>query len=137
MLFRSLVTIWCLVWLEDLEGDRGSCSLITHCPQCRAPGLGASWLKRKSPRSSSTSCVMLWFLPWLKVSMLWGAWVAQWVKRLTSAQVPISTARGFEPRVWLCADSSQPGAYFKFSVSPSLCSSPTHALSLSLSLKNK
>ena len=45
------------------------------------------------------------------------------------------TVCGFEPRVGLCADSSEPGACFGFCVSLSLCSSPTHALSLSL--KNK
>ena len=43
--------------------------------------------------------------------------------------------REFEPRVGLCADSSDPGAYFGFCVSPSLCSSPARALSLSF--KNK
>ena len=44
----------------------------------------------------------------------WGAWVAQWVKCPTSAQVTISrfvglrpvSVRGFEPRVGLCAHSS-------------------------------
>ena len=38
---------------------------------------------------------------------------------------------GFEPRVGLCADSSEPGARFGFCVSFSLCPSPTCALSLS------
>ena len=42
--------------------------------------------------------------------------------------------RGFKPHVELCADSSEPGACFGFCVSLSLCSSPTHVLSLSLSL---
>ena len=41
------------------------------------------------------------------------------------------TACQFEPRVGLCADSSQPGACFGFCVSLSLCPSPAHALSLS------
>ena len=40
----------------------------------------------------------------------------------------------FEPHVRLCADSSEPGAYFMDSVSLSLCPSPTRTLSLSLSL---
>ena len=40
--------------------------------------------------------------------------------------------RGFKPRVRLCADSSEPGACSRFSVSLSLCPSPTL-----LSLKNK
>ena len=43
------------------------------------------------------------------------------------------TVRGFEPRVGLCADSSEPGACFRFCVSLSLCPSPARALSL----KNK
>ena len=45
------------------------------------------------------------------------------------------TIGGFEPRVGLCADSSEPGACFRFCVSLSLWPSPTHALSLSV--KNK
>ena len=39
------------------------------------------------------------------------------------------TVGEFEPRVRLCADSSEPGAYFRFCVSLSL-PSPAHALSL-------
>ena len=42
---------------------------------------------------------------------------------------------GFEPHVRLCADSSEPGACFVDSVSPSLCPCPAHTLSLSLSQK--
>ena len=45
------------------------------------------------------------------------------------------TVREFEPHVGLCADSSEPGACFRFCVSLSLCPSPAHALSLTL--KNK
>ena len=41
----------------------------------------------------------------------------------------------FEPRVGLCADSSEPGACFRFCVSLSLCPSPAHAVSVSLSQK--
>ena len=37
---------------------------------------------------------------------------------------------GFEPYVRLCADSSEPEAYFRFYVSFSLCSSLARALSL-------
>ena len=40
--------------------------------------------------------------------------------------------RGFESRVGLCADGSEPGACFKFCVSLSLCPSPAHTLSISL-----
>ena len=47
------------------------------------------------------------------------------------------TVRGFEPRVGLCADSSEPGACFTFCVSLSLCPSPAHAVSLSVSKINK
>ena len=43
----------------------------------------------------------------------------------------------FEPRVGLCADRSEPGACFRFGVSLSLCPSPAHALSLSISKINK
>ena len=39
---------------------------------------------------------------------------------------------GFEPRVRLCADNSEPGVCFKFSVSSSLCPSHAHALSCSV-----
>ena len=45
--------------------------------------------------------------------------------------------RGFEPHMGLCADRSEPGACFGFCVSLSLCPSPVHALSLSLSKINK
>ena len=65
------------------------------------------------------------------------SWVAQLVKRPTSAQVMISWTVGFEPHVRLCADSSEPGACFGFCVSLSLCPSPVHALSLSVSKVNK
>ena len=44
-------------------------------------------------------------------------------------------ARGFEPCLGLCADSSEPGAYFRFCVSLALC--PSHSVSVSVSLKNK
>ena len=44
---------------------------------------------------------------------------------------------GFKPCIRLCADSSEPGAWFRFCVSLSLCPSPTSSLFLSLSLKNK
>ena len=44
---------------------------------------------------------------------------------------------GFEPHVGLCADSSEPGGCFRFCVSLSLCPSPVHVLSLSVSKINK
>ena len=45
----------------------------------------------------------------------------------------------FEPRVRLCADSSEPGACFGFcvSISPSLPAPPLLMLCLSLAVKNK
>ena len=58
-------------------------------------------------------------------------WVAQLVKRLTSAQVMISQCVGLSPRVGLCADGSEPGACFGFCVSFCLCPFPIHTLSLS------
>ena len=45
--------------------------------------------------------------------ILRGAWVPHSVKRLNLAQVMISVFE-FEPRVGLCADSSEPGACFGF-----------------------
>ena len=58
-----------------------------------------------------------------------GTWVAPSVEHPTSAQVMI-LVRGFEPRVGLCADSSEPGACLRFCVSLFLCLSPSRALSL-------
>ena len=50
--------------------------------------------------------------------------MVQSVKRPTSAQVMISQSVQFEPRVGLCADSSEPGACFRFC--GSLFSLPLH-----------
>ena len=47
------------------------------------------------------------------------------------------TVHELEPRVGLWADRSEPGVCFGFCVSFSLCSSPVHALSLSVSKINK
>ena len=47
------------------------------------------------------------------------------------------TVCGSEPQVRVCADSSEPGACFRFCVSLCLCPSPAGTLSLCLSLKNK
>ena len=69
---------------------------------------------------------------------LWGAWVAQSVERPTSAQVMILQFVGSSPasRSVLTAQSPEP---VSDSVSPSLslCPSPIHALSLSVSRINK
>ena len=69
--------------------------------------------------------------------------MAQSVGRLTPTPGWLSRLGGwlvvheFEPRVGLCADSSEPGACFRFCVSLSLWPSPVHALSLSVSKINK
>ena len=44
------------------------------------------------------------------------------------------TVHEFQPHVGLCVDSSEPGACFRFCVSPSLSAPPPFVLSLSLSL---
>ena len=66
----------------------------------------------------------------------WGAWVAQSVKHLTSAQVRISWLVGSSPVLGsvLRARSPEPALD---SVSPSLSAPPLLVLCLSLSLKNK
>ena len=79
----------------------------------------------------------LWKTVWrffkrLKIKPPRGTWVTQLVGRPTSAQVMISLLMSLSPTLGsLCADSSEPGACFGFCVSLSLCSSPTHILSLS------
>ena len=57
-------------------------------------------------------------------------WLAGWASDFGSGHD--LTVCGFEPRVWLCADSSDPGTCFRFWVSLPL---PPCALSLSLSQK--
>ena len=70
----------------------------------------------------------------LKINGMGGAWVAQWVKRPTSAQVMISQVVGSSPTSGsvLIAQSLEPASE---SVSPSLSALPQ--LTLSPSLKNK
>ena len=65
-----------------------------------------------------------------------GAWVAQLVKHLTSAQVMISQFMGSSPTSGfvLTAQSLEPALD---SVSLALCSFPTHTLSPSFSLSKK
>ena len=68
---------------------------------------------------------------WLKIRLAWGAWVAQWVKPLPSAQVMISGSWDRALHLVLClAGSLLP----PLSLPASL---PTHDLSLSLSLSVK
>ena len=67
--------------------------------------------------------------------------MAQSIEHLTLARGHDLTVHGFEPRVGLCADSSEPGACFTLceclSLSLSLSAPLPLALCLSLSLKNK
>ena len=77
--------------------------------------------------------------PWHCVTfkrVYWGARVAQLVEHPTSAQVIISWFVGLSPALGsvLTAQSLEPALD---SVPPSLCPSPAHALSISLSVKNK
>ena len=67
---------------------------------------------------------------------LWGAWVAQSVKRPTSVQVMISWFVGLSPSSGsvLTSQSLEPASG---SVSPSLSAPPLLVICLSLSLKNK
>ena len=67
-----------------------------------------------------------------------GTWVAQLVKHPTMAQDMISRFVSSSPASGsVLADSSETGACFRFCVSLSLCPSPAHALSLSVSKINK
>ena len=63
----------------------------------------------------------------------WGAWVAQLVKHRTLAHH--LTVHEFKPRIRLCADSSEPGACFRFCDSLSLSAPPSLVLCLSVSQK--
>ena len=71
-----------------------------------------------------------------KINVIWGAWVAQSVKPPTSAQVMISrtVSSSLASGSVLTAQSLEP---VSDSVSPSLCPSPIHAVSLSVSKINK
>ena len=63
--------------------------------------------------------------------------MAQLVKRPTLDSGHDLAVRELEPRVGLCADSSEAGACFGFCVSLSLPPSAAHSVSPSLSLKNE
>ena len=70
----------------------------------------------------------------VKTALCWGAWVAQSVKRPTSAQVTISRSMSSSPESGsgLMAQSLEPASD---SVSPSLSAPPPFMLCLSLSQK--
>ena len=67
---------------------------------------------------------------------MWGAWVAQSVKRPTSAQVTISRFMSSSPASGSVLTAQSLGAALD-SVAPSLSAPPPLMFCLSLSLKNK
>ncbi|XP_078302586.1 retinoic acid early transcript 1E [Panthera onca] len=95
-----------------------------------------------SPALLSVCLAVLSFSLWQQTENMKkfrGAWVALLIghSTLDFGSGHDLTVREFEPRVGLCADHSEPGACFRFCVSLSLCPSPVHALSLSVSKINK
>ena len=99
------------------------------CSSCRAPAEQVT----RNPRFYCIFSIVLWLH--LKVSFLGclGGSVG-WASDFCSGHD--LTACELEPRVRLCADSSEPGACFGFWVSLSLCPSPAQR-SVLLCLKNK
>ena len=92
-----------------------------------------SGLGVENQNSQPVPCWPLWTF---ENTLKRGAWVAQSVKHLTSARVMISQLVGSRPTLGsvLTARSLEP-AWDSVCVSLSLCPSPAHTLSLSLSLK--
>ena len=106
-------------------GSPGECHCSAKLSQSHRFHEGETYLK-----SSSQCCQSS-----VKNNMFWGgAWVAQSVKHPTSAQVTISRFVSSSPASGsvLTARSLGPASD---SVSPSLCTSPARALSLSTSQK--
>ena len=69
---------------------------------------------------------------------MWGAWVAQVGKRLTSAQIMISWIMGWSPMSGsMLTAQSLDGGCFRLCVSLSLCPSPTRVCTRTLSKINK
>ena len=118
------------------SGTRVYCHMTSNTDGHGGPGRACHGMTLKHiSRGSLKFCREVQFLL-SKCYLLRGAWVAQSVKRPTSARSR-SRGREFEPRVRLWADGSEPGACFRFCVSLSLCPSPVHALSLSVPKINK
>ena len=93
----------------------------------------SNFLLNTSPEARETKAKMnYWEL--IKINSFWGTWVAQLVKRPTSAQVMISQFVGSSPASGsvLTAHSLEPASD---SVSPSLSAPPPFMLCLSLSQK--
>ena len=95
-----------------------------------------SFPNRRGPRDMGSDLASGLAAINLKIVPFRGAWMAQSVRHPTSAQVTISRFVGSSPASGsvLTAQSLEPAAD---SDSPSLCPSSTHALTHSLSLKNK
>ena len=96
----------------------------------RAGTRSRSWKSTSSKNvwRSSRSPVIVWCIKLFFT--LRGAWVTQSVKHPTLAQVMVLQSVSSSP-----VSGSEPGDCFGICVSPCLCSSPTHALSLSVSQK--
>ena len=99
-------------------------------------GTSHMWVYSSLRWKVTESFLHLLFLKFLQLKVFRGAWVAQPVKRLTSAQVMISRFVGSSPVLGsaLSALSLEPALD---SVPPSLSPSSSLTLSLSLCLKNK
>ena len=93
---------------------------------------------RKPKRAASAPSIYIYDVKVARIILKWtnrGAWVVQSVERPNFSSGHDLTVREFEPCVRLCADSSEPGACFRFCVSLSLSDPPLFMLCLSLSQK--
>ena len=106
-----------------------TCSLLEADPERKLRPLRPPSFCPGCPPVSARGCLATL----CKMGPSWGTWVAQSVERLTLAQVMISRFVSLSPALGsvLTAQSLEPASD---SVSPSLYPSPTHALSLCLSL---
>ena len=114
---------------EEDQTDRGS-----HLRAGRVGAQTSRTLSRESGECICSHLVSLGIIAVQEISCLWGAWVAQWVKRPTSAQVMISRFVSSSP-AWGSVLTARSLETASDSVSPSL-SAPL-LLMLCLSLKNK
>ena len=101
---------------------------------------GYHWMSLRSNTFPSSFSILAFFAALSHEKLQFrDIWVTQLVKHLALdfCSSHDLSVREFEPRAGLCADSSEPGACFRFCAFLSLHPYPVHALSLSLSLKNK
>ena len=77
------------------------------------------------------------YIDYLRHTVYWGCLGGSVSYELDFGSGHILTAHGFEPCVELCADSSEPGAFFGFSASEFMPSFLTASPLLVFSLKNK